>query len=42
MMGLCFECLVEIDGVPNRQSCQIPVQEGMQIRRQQGTAQGYA
>ena len=40
MMGGCFECLVEIDGVPNRQSCQIPVEQGMQIRRQPGTAQG--
>ena len=39
MMGVCFECLVEIDGVPNRQSCQIPVEQGMQIRRQQGAAQ---
>lgn len=34
MMGVCFECLVEIDGVPNCQACQIPVREGMQIRRQ--------
>jgi len=42
MMGVCFECLVEIDGVPNRQSCQIAVEEGMQICRQQGTAQGYS
>ena len=42
MMGVCFECLVEIDGVPNRQSCQIAVEEGMQIRRQQGTAPGYS
>jgi len=41
MMGVCYECLVEIDGVPNRQSCQIPVQAGMQIRRQIGTAEGY-
>lgn len=41
MMGVCFECLVEIDGVPNRQSCQISVQEGMQICRQIGTAEGY-
>lgn len=36
MMGVCFECLVEIDGVPARQSCLIPVREGMQIRRQVG------
>ena len=41
MMGVCYECLVEIDGIPNRQSCRIPVQEGMQIRRQIGTAKGY-
>ena len=41
MMGVCYECLVEVDGIPNRQSCQITVQEGMQIRRQIGTAKGY-
>jgi len=39
MMGVCFECLVEIDGVPNRQSCLIPVSEGMQIRSQEGRVQ---
>lgn len=36
MMGVCFECLMEIDGLPNRQACQIPVAEGMSIRRQHG------
>ncbi|MDF2642583.1 MAG: NAD(FAD)-dependent dehydrogenase [Pseudomonas sp.] len=36
MMGVCFECLVEIDGVPNRQSCLIEVDEGMRIRSQEG------
>ncbi|HXR02296.1 MAG TPA: (2Fe-2S)-binding protein [Pseudomonas sp.] len=36
MMGVCFECLVEIDGVPNRQSCLIEVSEGMRIRSQEG------
>ncbi|MBF0277923.1 MAG: (2Fe-2S)-binding protein [SAR324 cluster bacterium] len=35
MMGVCFECLLEIDGKPNQQSCMILVQEGMKIRRQQ-------
>ncbi len=34
MMGVCFECLVEIDGVPNRQGCLRNVTEGMRIRRQ--------
>ncbi len=34
MIGNCFECLVEIDGQPNRQACQQPVREGMRVRRQ--------
>ncbi|SDE28596.1 2Fe-2S iron-sulfur cluster binding domain-containing protein [Paraburkholderia lycopersici] len=36
MMGACFECLVEIDGVPSRQSCMVPVRAGMHIRSQEG------
>jgi D-hydroxyproline dehydrogenase subunit gamma len=36
MMGVCFECLVEIDGHPNRQACMTTVREGMQVRRQLG------
>ncbi len=36
MMGICFDCLAEIDGVPNRQSCMITAQPGMHIRRQRG------
>jgi len=36
LMGICFECLAEIDGVPNRQSCMVPVAPGMRIRRQRG------
>ena len=36
MMGVCFDCLVEIDGVGNRQACLTPVAEGMRVRRQRG------
>ena len=36
MMGVCFDCLVEIDGVPNRQACMVVVAEGMRVRRQRG------
>jgi D-hydroxyproline dehydrogenase subunit gamma len=36
MMGVCFDCLAEIDGVPNRQSCMVTVVSGMAIRRQIG------
>lgn len=36
MMGVCFECLVEIDGEPGCQACMVPVREGMVIRTQRG------
>lgn len=36
MMGACFDCLVEIDGVPNLQACMTPVREGMRVRPMQG------
>lgn len=36
MMGVCFECVMEIDGVLNRLACQVQVSEGMRIRRQHG------
>lgn len=34
MMGVCFECLVGIDGVASVQSCLIAVREGMVVERQ--------
>lgn len=36
MMGVCFDCLAEIDGVANRQACMVPVAPGMRIRVQHG------
>ena len=36
LMGVCFDCLAEIDGVANRQSCMVTVAPGMTIRRQHG------
>ncbi|WLH10221.1 (2Fe-2S)-binding protein [Pseudomonas hefeiensis] len=38
MMGVCFECLVEVDGQANAQACLIAVRPGMQVRRQRGAA----
>ena len=35
MMGVCFECLIEIDGIPNQRACMIPVMQAMEIKRQQ-------
>ena len=34
MMGVCFECLLEIDGIGNQRACQVEVRAGMQVRRQ--------
>lgn len=36
MMGVCFDCLVTIDGVGSRQACLVPVREGMAVETQQG------
>lgn len=38
MMGACFDCLVEVDGVANRQACMTEVRDGMRIARQSGAA----
>ncbi|WP_335945509.1 (2Fe-2S)-binding protein [Pseudomonas sp. G166] len=38
MMGVCFECLVEVDGQANVQACLVPVRPGMRVRRQRGAA----
>jgi len=36
LMGVCFDCLVTIDGVGSRQACLVPVQEGMKVETQVG------
>jgi hypothetical protein len=39
LMGVCFDCLVVIDGVGNRQGCLVPLREGMRIETQLGRRQ---
>ncbi len=36
MMGVCFDCLVTVDGVQNRQSCLVEVRDGMVVESQHG------
>ena len=36
LMGVCFDCLVKIDGDANRQACMTTVQDGMRIETQRG------
>lgn len=35
-MGVCFDCLVMIDDVPNTRACMTWVREGMEIRHMDG------
>ena len=34
MMGVCFECVAEVDGVASVQTCLKPVRDGMCVARQ--------
>ena len=36
MMGVCFECLVDIDGATSTRSCMVQARDGMVVRRQSG------
>lgn len=36
LMGVCFDCLVTIDGIGSRQACLVPVREGMAVETQSG------
>jgi len=36
LMGVCFDCLVEVDGAQNVQSCMVQVHAGMQVRLPEG------
>jgi predicted molibdopterin-dependent oxidoreductase YjgC len=38
MMGVCFDCLMEIDGEANQQACMVAVRDGMRVGRQEGAA----
>lgn len=39
-IGVCFDCLVSVDGVPNQRACLTIARDGMRITTQEGT--GYA
>jgi len=35
-MGVCFDCLVVVDGVPNTRACMTWVRDGLRVQRQDG------
>ncbi|MFE8011874.1 (2Fe-2S)-binding protein [Streptomyces antibioticus] len=36
-IGVCFDCLVTVDGRPNQRACLAPATPGADIRTQEGT-----
>lgn len=38
-MGVCFDCLAIVDGVPNTRACMTWAADGMVIHRQHGTGE---
>ncbi len=39
MMGVCFDCLMKINGQPNQRACQVMVAADMTVERQLGAAE---
>lgn len=37
-IGICFDCLAVVDGEPDQRTCLTPVQHGMVVARQEGSA----
>ena len=39
-MGVCYDCLMVVDGRPNVRACMTPVTDGMRAETQRGPAEG--
>ncbi len=40
-MGVCFECLVIVDGIPNTRACVTWVRDGLEVQGQEGSGQPW-
>lgn len=36
-IGVCFDCLVTVDGRPNERACLVPAADGLRVSTQEGT-----
>lgn len=36
-IGMCFDCLLTVDGVPNQRACLVPARDGAHCRTQEHT-----
>ncbi|GAA4558338.1 (2Fe-2S)-binding protein [Planotetraspora kaengkrachanensis] len=39
-IGVCFDCLITVDGVPNRRACLVPARDGMTLGDDAGDTVG--
>ncbi len=39
-IGICFDCLVRVDGSPNQRACRVIADEAMTVTSQEGTGHG--
>jgi hypothetical protein len=39
-IGVCFDCLVVVDGHPNERACLVPARSGTVVTSQEGTGHG--
>jgi predicted molibdopterin-dependent oxidoreductase YjgC len=40
-MGICFECLVRVDGAFNVRACMTPVRDGMAVERERAKSEDH-
>jgi predicted molibdopterin-dependent oxidoreductase YjgC len=40
-IGVCFDCLVIVNGQPNQRACLVEVRPGDRVERQEGTGRGH-
>ncbi len=40
-IGVCFDCLVTVDGRPNERACLLPATPGAAVTTQEGTGHGH-
>jgi predicted molibdopterin-dependent oxidoreductase YjgC len=40
-IGICFDCLLVVDGRPNVRACLTPARAGMVVRTQEGTGHDH-
>lgn len=39
-IGICFDCLVVVDGSPNERACLVPARQSQRVETQEGTGHG--